>query len=327
MAQSVSALVDLATVKSELGIALSNTTDDAKLERYIDAVTGRIEDYCNRSFYHVSSQADSLGGMGSFYLLVTRPPLNSIASIAFDGSTLNSDSYEIDDSVGGVVRGVSAFLWTAGTLQNVTTTPLPGTERKLYVVTYDGGYITAGQSKAKGTLTFTDQPSASETFVLNNTTVTAVSGTPVSNEYQIGTNLSDTLNNLVTALLAGSESTNLSRAERIGSTVVITWGEEGTAGNSIVFTESIANATADGSGTLGGTQAGVAKTLPDAVEDAAVMLTVKRYRRKGKDPGVKSNKLLSHAVTYAGPSTRDSEYGIPTEIAQQLNPYVLFGQA
>jgi hypothetical protein len=323
MPLSSNALVTLGTLKSELGI--TGTSDDALLERYINVVSGRIERFCNRSLYYVAAQVDSLGGPGTFYLLVTRPPLLSITSITFDGETVDSSDYELDDSEGGVIRGVNAWTWTAGQLNLITQTPLAGTERKLIDVTYAGGYVTDPQSRAIGTLTLTGQPSDSETFALHNGTFTAKTSGASTNEFNIGTTVEQTCDNIVAMLVAGSESSNIDRAERVGQTVQITWGVSGVAGNSVVFTTALTNTTADGSGTLGGTQTALERTLPYEIEDAAIQLVTIRKGNKGKSQNVKSRKLLSHAETYWG--TTETDQGLPVSIASMLRPHKRLGQA
>ena len=115
---------------------------------------------------------------------------------------------------------------------------------------------TTGAAYASGTLTFTGQPAALGTMVINVTTITCVAGAPGADEFQLGGTLAATLDNLVTTLRETcAEAENLTAA-RIGSTVKIAWGTAGYAGESIVFTEALTNCTADGAGTLGGTDSG-----------------------------------------------------------------------
>lgn len=146
MTLAASALTTLATVLDELGLTPDAGKQDARLERYITAVSSRVESYCNRSFFKETAKAEQVGGFGSFYLTVSKRPLLAITSITFDGSTINSDDYEIDgDGSAGLIRGDGGFVWTAGQIQNITTTPIPGSEKKLFTVTYDGGYQTPTQ--------------------------------------------------------------------------------------------------------------------------------------------------------------------------------------
>lgn len=121
------------------------------------------------------------------------------------------------------------------------------------------------QVRARGTLTLTGQPIAAETFTINATAITAVAGAPAADQFQIGATVSDTVDNIVAAVNAGTEGTNVIAWRETGvNAVVFEWRTPGTAGNSIVFTEALTNATADGGGTLGGTLAGAdAQTTPD----------------------------------------------------------------
>jgi hypothetical protein len=103
---------------------------------------------------------------------------------------------------------------------------------------------------AIGTITFTGQPSALDSFVINSTTFTE--GT----DWSVGSSLDDTLGSIVNAINDSDESDNVIAWVRDSTAVKVAWQVNGTVGNSKTFTESLANATADGSGTLGGSQEG-----------------------------------------------------------------------
>jgi len=121
------------------------------------------------------------------------------------------------------------------------------------------------QIAARGTISLTGQPNAGDTFTVNSTVFTAVVSSPAINEFVIGSSVGQTASNMGVALRTGSEADNLDVFSPIASTdVVIDWGTLGTVGNSIVFTEALTNATADGGGFLGGTRAGSdGPTTPD----------------------------------------------------------------
>lgn len=72
---------------------------------------------------------------------------------------------------------------------------------------------------------------------------------------------------------------------------------------------------------------GIPRTLPYDLEDAVIQLVAMRYLETGNNPRIKSERLMSHQVSYGGPSTKDSEDGIPTTIAATLKPYRKLGQA
>ena len=120
---------------------------------------------------------------------------------------------------------------------------------------------------AQGTLTLTGIPSADETFVINATTITAkADGSGNVDHFTIGADATETVTNIVATIAECSEAANV-KAWASGDTVVFEWKTAGTAGNSIVFTEALSNATIDGGGTLGGTHAGVAAGTPMALNE------------------------------------------------------------
>lgn len=59
------------------------------------------------------------------------------------------------------------------------------------------------------------------------------------------------------------------------------------------------------------------RNLPYDIEDAALILSVSRYRKTGSSLGVKSESLLSGEVTYFD----SSAHGIPEIVKSILNPY------
>jgi hypothetical protein len=125
-------------------------------------------------------------------------------------------------------------------------------------------YDPGRELSARGTLTLTGQPLNNETFVVNATTFTAKTSGAGTDEFDIETTLAATGANIVAMLNAGSESGNLKAwYDPTGSTakVRIEWLARGVAGNSVTFTEALSNATADGSGTLGGTVQGQGTTV------------------------------------------------------------------
>lgn len=135
-----------------------------------------------------------------------------------------------------------------------------------------GGHVfnTAAQY-ARGMITFSGLPTADDTFVINATTITAkADGSGNVDHFTIGADAAETCANLVSTLAECSEAANLT-AWVSGTKVVIEWGTAGTAGNSITFTESLTNATIDGSGTLGGSVSGVAAATLFSVNSAKAM--------------------------------------------------------
>lgn len=147
------ALTTLDTVKDELGISVS--TYDDTLKRLINAVSRRIRSYCERVFYFEEDVEESVAGFGDTKLVVSRRPIVEISSITYDGETVSSDDYSIHSDEAGIIYRETGWAWTARLLKNVTADPKPGTEQKLFVVTYDAGWVTPQQVVDDPTLTRT----------------------------------------------------------------------------------------------------------------------------------------------------------------------------
>lgn len=96
---------------------------------------------------------------------------------------------------------------------------------------------------------------ATNTFVIDTTTFTFVTARAAAGQVTVGSTVDATLVNIETAVNADM-TTVVAAADPDTDTVAITAVTAGTAGNSIVFTESSNNLTIDGSGVLGGTTPG-----------------------------------------------------------------------
>lgn len=143
MALSAHALTTVATVKDELAITVS--TYDSYLERLVNVYSEAIENFCGRHFEQGTGIVEKVAGHFGMYLIVDRTPLTSISSITFNGSTIDSTSYEIDGAgSSGKIRLLGGAFSTAPILPNIMNDIRPGDERKLYTVTYTGGYVLPG---------------------------------------------------------------------------------------------------------------------------------------------------------------------------------------
>lgn len=153
MALTDQALCQLADVKTELGITVS--TFDTTLERMIEAISQQIANYCRRTLHYTrtADESEDLAGFNESNLTVSRAPIVSITSITLDGSTIDSDAYEISDADAGLIYREDGWVWTASFI--ITTAPerYPGSEDKDYTVAYRGGYVTANQVVLDNTLT------------------------------------------------------------------------------------------------------------------------------------------------------------------------------
>jgi hypothetical protein len=136
---------------------------------------------------------------------------------------------------------------------------IPGTGKRELVFHEPGR-----DSEAIGTMTMTGQPVVTDTFDIDGVTHTAVAGAPAVNEFNIGADIEETARNISAAVNSGGASANAAASRQPLDVVRFQARAGGAAGNTIVFTESMANTTVDGAGFLGGTRPGKdASTTPD----------------------------------------------------------------
>lgn len=146
MTLSDKALTTVVAVETEIGITAGS---DSRIEGWIEIASEMIQEYLSRVLYRRSAISETVRGEGSPYMVLEAPPINTLTSISYDGVALASTDYEIDDAAVGSIYFIGRpMLWNAYTGEGVSRDPVPGTERKLYTVVYDGGWITPGQSAA-----------------------------------------------------------------------------------------------------------------------------------------------------------------------------------
>ena len=139
-ALSIHALTTLARVKAAASFTIASGDDD-NTTRLINAASRHIEQQCGRHFERNATQADTLAGYGTDKITVLRPPINSLTSITFDGSSVDLTDVTARSDETGIIERDGGWNWTAHFLPNVTQYGLPGTEQRVIVVTYDGGYV------------------------------------------------------------------------------------------------------------------------------------------------------------------------------------------
>lgn len=106
------------------------------------------------------------------------------------------------------------------------------------------GFLSA--PRATGKITFSVNPSASDTITLNGTVVTFVAGTPTGNQVQIGVSLSATMDALLTFLQASLDTqlVKFTYVLNAAKTILyLTAATAGTGGNSLTTTASAATAS------------------------------------------------------------------------------------
>jgi hypothetical protein len=86
-------IIDLATVKAELGI--TDSSQDTKLTRLIDAATTRFSLELGREFWRRTVQETAIGTGGEF-LFLTVWPIESVTSITEASTTVDATEYSIE---------------------------------------------------------------------------------------------------------------------------------------------------------------------------------------------------------------------------------------
>lgn len=144
------ALTTLQTVKDELEI--TDTSQDATLERLINAASDAIERYCERAFHYEEDIVEKVAGYGTPFIVVSRTPIISISSIKIGDSTLDSSEYELTGG-GLIYRLNGTWGWSAQYAEGIVYEQIAGTEEQNIAVTYTGGYVTQNQEDNDPTLT------------------------------------------------------------------------------------------------------------------------------------------------------------------------------
>jgi hypothetical protein len=144
VALATNALTTLATVKEELGIAVS--TWDTMLERYINEASAAVESYVCRKLYWEADIEEKYAGYGIRRMVLQRTPLIGTPVVEYLGTTVSTDDYEVEDANTGVLFALANWIWTTGAVGGITPDPWPGQERKSYTVTYTAGWVTPQQA-------------------------------------------------------------------------------------------------------------------------------------------------------------------------------------
>lgn len=136
MPLSTHALTIIETVKSFIGIPVSDTSKDALLEILINAASERIERYCGRHF-EKATYTEKYRGNGRQKLLLEQYPIISVTSVTVHGGLLDAAEYEIIAQEGALYRE-ALWPWSGYTVGLVGE--LAGSKRNIEV-TYAAGYI------------------------------------------------------------------------------------------------------------------------------------------------------------------------------------------
>ena len=136
MALAANALTLVATCEAEIG-GLTGGSQDALLERYINAASEKIAQYLGYILYNDSAVVEKVAGSDDAFIYIDRTPLNSITSIIWlgDGSTVSSGDYEIWKAGQGAIYNANGW----------NDSRISMTDFERYQVTFDGGWVTPQQ--------------------------------------------------------------------------------------------------------------------------------------------------------------------------------------
>ena len=106
---STTKLIALADLKAVLGIA--DSASDALLGQIIQRGSDAIARFCNRVFAQ-RTVVETLPGSGGQLLKLKFSPVVTLTSIAFDGDTVDSDSYTLTEPDAGMVYREAGWFYT-----------------------------------------------------------------------------------------------------------------------------------------------------------------------------------------------------------------------
>lgn len=89
---ATNALTSLADVKESMGIASSDTSKDNLIIRKINQASQQISNYCERVF-QVADYTEIYNGSLIDELVLNQRPVNSVTSLEYRGTSINTESY------------------------------------------------------------------------------------------------------------------------------------------------------------------------------------------------------------------------------------------
>lgn len=154
------AFTTLANLKTDLGI--TGSTFDTTLERRILAASELIEGWLGRKLRRETVTDERFAGNGWPTAYLARSPIVSITSITFDGATVSSTAYRIQDAERGCLYREDGWTWTAAVLESISPAQIGGTEDRAFLATYVGGYVLPNDTTQNPTAPVYMLPSAIE---------------------------------------------------------------------------------------------------------------------------------------------------------------------
>lgn len=131
-------------VKKDLD-STGSTANDGYLQELIKEASDYIRTYTGREFAR-ETVTEKLPKKGDApRLMVSRTPLHSISFIEYDGSSVSSTSYEIEDSEAGIIWREEGFRDTSLYRQFISVYPRRF-GRKDFKIKYEAGYKMPGST-------------------------------------------------------------------------------------------------------------------------------------------------------------------------------------
>ncbi len=141
-------LTSLEFVKAELNI--TDQDSDLQIRRFIDQASSFIPSYTNRVFSK-ETVIETLGANGDAVLILERTPIITISAISFDGTTIGSTTFSIEDANAGFLFRNVGWQGTQIWRSDITLQPTHRT-RKKWSVSYTAGYVCHGSTQGDATL-------------------------------------------------------------------------------------------------------------------------------------------------------------------------------
>lgn len=299
MAPALNALTTVAAVKDEL--VITGAASDSILERYIDSISAEVEQFLGRELRFVRNFVERLDGRGSRHLYVGRSPLHHVSVILVDDSSidLDRDTVLISNRVAGELFREVGWPWGATVAATIGRDPIPESEDQNVTLTYDGGFVLPNDQ-------VTDQEDARmATFPA--TTLTFADANPDTITRSAGDWSADGFLDGHFIRVRGTEDNDGVYLVDTAVPLVLTLDPA----ESLTAEAAVADVDLD-----------TIPILPHDLEQAALDGVVSKFRNRGADRSLVSEKLLSAAVTHdRGGLSRSRASALPDPVERSLEKY------
>lgn len=172
---------------------------------------------------------------GSFHIPVDGAAAESLTGLDFSSVTnLNGVASVINGTLTGAL-----CTWTGNSFEITSSSTGPG-------------------AQAAGSMSFSGQPTAGDSFTVDGTAISFVASSPIGNQVVIGATVADTFNNFLTflqqSLITNVALANYAADGTIANKVDVTYKVAGTAGNAFTLVKSGSNLAVSAATLSGGTQ-------------------------------------------------------------------------